>query len=472
MNPFTSKLEPKPTVQPCQAVAGGSLTRRQFLRRTSTALAAAWAGPLIVPGRVLGRDGGVAPSNRITMGFIGMGRQAQALNVPGFIQLPEVQVLAVCDVDQWRLERSRKQVEDYYAKKSPGGTYKECAVFEDFRELLTRPDIDAVMISTPDHWHGPMGIAALKAGKDVSLEKPITRYINEGRMMADLAAKHKRVFRVDSEFRSLEPMHRAAELVRNGRIGKLHAMRTGSPRESFPEEAETITAPPPELNYDLWLGPAPQVPYMRKRVHAPHDINSRPGWMRHLDYCDGMIANWGTHLNDIAQWGANTERTGPVEVKATGKFHDSGVWNVLESFDAWYRFANGLELFYQMGNPHVRFEGEKGWIQVNYIQDKLHPDKLEASDPAILKEQIGPEEIHFPLKSEKQDFIDAIKSRGQTLEDAEVGQRTTSLCHLAHISIQLGGVKLSWNPDREQFVDNAAANNLVTRPPMRKPWTL
>jgi hypothetical protein len=249
-------------------------------------------------------------------------------------------------------------------------------------------------------------------------------------------------------------------------------MRTGSPRESFPQEAETITAPPPELNYDLWLGPAPQVPYMRKRVHAPHDINSRPGWMRHLDYCDGMIANWGTHLNDIAQWGTNTERTGPVEIKATGKFHDSGVWNVLESFDAWYRFADGLELFYQMGKPHVRFEGEKGWIQVNYVQDKLHPDKLEASDPAILKEQIGPEEIHYPLKSEKQDFIDAIKSRGQTLEDAEVGQRTTSLCHLAHISIQLGGVKLSWNPDREQFVDNAAANNLVTRPPMRKPWTL
>jgi hypothetical protein len=194
--------------------------------------------------------------------------------------------------------------------------------------------------------------------------------------------------------------------------------------------------------------------------------------MRNLDYCDGMIANWGTHLNDIAQWGANTERTGPVEVKATGKFHEGKVWNVLESFDAWYRFANGIELFYQMGQPYVRFEGDKGWIQVNYLTDKLHPERLQASDPAILKEKIGPEELHFPLKSEKRDFIDAVKSRGQTLEDAEVGQRTTSLCHLAHICIRLGGVKLRWDPEKERFPDNDAANKLINRPPMRAPWTL
>ena len=212
---------------------------------------------------------------------------------------------------------------------------------------------------------------------------------------------------MDSEFRSLEPMHRAAELVRNGRIGKLHTIRTGCPREVFPDEPETVTPPPAELDYDLWLGPAPEVPYIQKRVHPPKDLKSRPGWMRNLDYCDGMITNWGTHLNDIAQWGANTERTGPVEIKATGKFHAGKVWNVLETFDAWYRFANGVELFYQMGEPHVRFEGDKGWLQVNYIADKLNPERLKASDPAILKEKIGPEEIHFPLQSEKTDFIEA-----------------------------------------------------------------
>jgi predicted dehydrogenase len=444
-------------------------SRRHFLKTIGALTAGAAVGPMILPQSIFGAN---APSNRITMGFIGMGRQAQGANIPGFIPLPEVQIVAVCDVDRWRLEAARKQVEDHYARTSPGGNYKGCATFKDFRELLARQDIDAVMISSPDHWHAPIAIAALKAGKDVSLEKPITRYINEGRIIAGLAAQHKRVFRVDSEFRSLEPMHRAVELVRNGRIGKLHTLRTGSPRETFPPESEDVTPVPADLDYDLWLGPAPQVPYLQKRVHASHDLKSRPGWMRNLDYCDGMIANWGTHLNDIAQWGANTERTGPVEVKATGKFHEGKVWNVLESFDAWYRFANGIELFYQMGQPYVRFEGDKGWIQVNYLTDKLHPERLQASDPAILKEKIGPEGLHFPLKSEKRDFIDAVKSRGQTLEDAEVGQRTTSLCHLAHICIRLGGVKLRWDPEKEQFPDNAAANKLINRPPMRAPWTL
>jgi hypothetical protein len=267
-------------------------------------------------------------------------------------------------------------------------------------------------------------------------------------------------------------MHRAVELVRNGRIGQLRTLRTGSPHEVFPTEPEDVTAVPTGLDYDLWLGPAPELPYIQKRVHTPRDLSSRPGWMRSRYFCDGMITNWGTHLNDIAQWGANTERTGPVEVKATGKFHDGKVWDVLESFDAWYRYANGLELFYTMGSPHVRFEGDKGWIQVNYVQDKLHPDKLQASDPRILKEKIGPGEVRFSLKSEKQDFIDAILCRGQTLEDAEVGQRTTSLCHLAHIAVQLGGARLKWDPDKEQFIDNDPANKLLNRPEMRSPWKL
>ena len=445
-----------------------AFSRRQFLARASALAAGAAAGPLILPRSVFGAN---APSNRITMGFIGMGRQAYAANVPGFLKVPGVQVVAVCDVDSWRLDAAKKQVEDHYAKNSPGGAYSGCATFKDFRELLARPDIDAVMISTPDHWHVPMAVAAVRAGKDVSLEKPITRYIDEGRLLANEVAKHKRVFRVDSEFRSLEPMRRAAELARNGRIGKLKVIRSGSPGEAFPAESETPTPTPPELAYDLWLGPAPEVPYLQKRVHAPRDLKSRPGWMRNLDYCDGMITNWGTHLNDIAQWGAGTERTGPVEVKATGKFHDGKVWNVLESFDAWYRFANGVELFYQMGTPHVRFEGERGWIQVNYIADKLNPDRLQASSPDILKEKIGPEEIGFPLRGEKEDFIQACKTRGQTMEDAEVGQRTTSLCHLAHIAIQLGGVKLAWDPDKEIFPGNDAANKLTKRPPMRAPWS-
>lgn len=434
-------------------------SRRTFLKGAAVASAA----PMILPSRIFGAD---APSKQITVGFIGCGRQAYALNIPPLLRMEGVRVVAVCDVDAWRLEEARKLVDGFYAAQ-PGGAHKGCRSYKDFRELLARADIDAVMISTPDHWHVPIAIAAAEAGKDVSLEKPITRSIGEGRMLVDAIAKHKRVFRVDSEFRSLAPMHRVAELVRNGRIGKLLSMRTGSPPELFPNEPEDVTAAPPELDYDLWLGPAPKVDYIQKRVHVPHDLKSRPGWMRNLDYCDGMISNWGTHLNDIAQWGAGTERTGPVEIKATGNFHDGKVWNVLEKFDAWYKFGNGVELFYQMGTPHVRFEGDKGWIQVNYIQNKLHPDKIEVSDPKLLTEKIGPEEIHFPLKSEKQDFIDAVRSRGQTLEDEEVGQRTTSLCHLANISIKLGGVKLDWNPDKEIFAGNDAANKLIQYPSPR-----
>jgi predicted dehydrogenase len=427
------------------------------------------AAPLVLRQSLLGAD---APSKKIVLGMIGMGRQMMALNLQPFLESPDCVVAAVCDVDAWRLEQGLKAVQSFYAAKQRSGQDTRCRGYKDFRDIIARSDIDAVFISTPDHWHVPMALAAVKAGKDVSLEKPITRYVNEGRLLADLVARQKRVFRVDSEFRSLEPFHRAAELVRNGRLGKLHVIRSGCPREIFPDEPETVTPPPAELDYDLWLGPAPEVPYMEKRVHKPRDLKSRPGWMRSLDYCDGMITNWGTHLNDIAQWANNTERTGPVEIKATGTFHSGKVWNVLESFDAWYRFANGVELFYQMGEPHVRFEGEKAWLQVNYIQDKLNPEHLKASDPAILREKIGPGEIHFPLQSEKTDFIESVKTRRPTLEDAEVGQRTTSLCHLAHIAIQMGGVSLRWDPDRERFTNNAAANKLLNRPALRAPWKL
>lgn len=443
------------------------LTRRSFLRRASAAIAGIAGAPTILPTSVFGAN---APSNRVTIGLIGCGRQCYYANIPGFLKVAGVQAVAVCDVDSWRMAQAKKLIEDTYAKKKDG-SFKGCATYKDFRELLADKNVDAVMISTQDHWHVPMAVAAVRAGKDVALEKPITRYIDEGRLLASEVAKHKRVFRVDSEFRSLEPMHRAAELVRNGRIGKVRVVRTGSPKEQFPDEPETVTEPPANLDYDLWLGPAPKVPYMQKRVHTPQNLKSRPGWMRSLDYCDGMITNWGTHLNDIGQWGAGTERTGPVEIKATGKFHDGKVWNVLESFDAWYKFANGIEMFYQMGEPHVRFEGDKGWIHVNYAASKLSPERLKASDPAILKEKIGPEELHFPLKSEKQDFIDAVRSRGRTLEDEEVGQRTTSLCHLAHIAIHLGGVKLAWDPDKEVFAHNDDANKLAKRPPMRAPWS-
>jgi hypothetical protein len=187
--------------------------------------------------------------------------------------------------------------------------------------------------------------------------------------------------------------------------------------------------------------------------------------MRVLDYCEGMVTNWGAHLNDIAQWGNGTERTGPVEVEGSGSFPSEGLWNVLLNFEIKYRYANGVQFFYNISHPHVRFEGTEGWIEADYNTRaiKAHPE-------SILKSTIGPGEIHLPLKSEKRDFIDAVKTRGQTLEDAEVGHRTTSLCQLGHIAIQVGQ-KLKWDPDAERFTNDETANRLLRRP-MRSPWRL
>ncbi|MBA2356216.1 MAG: Gfo/Idh/MocA family oxidoreductase [Acidobacteria bacterium] len=443
-------------------------SRRRFLQAAG-ALATASAGPLLLPARLRGAQ---APSNRVNLAFIGTGRQAMGLNIPEFIVVPGVQVVAVCDADSWRMGQAKALVEAHYARQSTAGTYVGCATHRDFRELLARTDIDAVMISTPDHWHVPMALAALRAGKDVALEKPITRYIGDGRRLVDLVAARQRVFRVDSEFRSLERFHRAVELVRNGRIGTLHTIRVSSPKEEFPQEAAVEAQAPPELDYPMWLGPAEHVPYMQKRVHNPRDLKGRPGWFRSTLFADGMLTNWGAHLIDICQWANGTERTGPLEVTATGKFHDDPVWNVLETFDARFRFANGVELFYTMDQPRIRFEGDQGWLQVHYATSAAHPEFLEASSPAILRAQLGPGDVRFPLRSERLDFIDAVKSRGQTMEDAEVGQRTISICHLAHIGIKRQGATLQWDPVKERFPVDAAANALLTGPALRAPWTL
>ncbi len=384
------------------------------------------------------------------MGLIGVGRQALQVNLKQFLAMPEVQVVAVCDVDSWRMENARRTVDEHYGGKS-------CAVYKDFRELLQDRGIDAVMVSTPDHWHVPMSIEAVKAGKDVSCEKPLTRSIGEGRALVDAVRKYKRVFRTDSEFRSLDVFHRACELVRNGRIGKLHTIRTGVPDGDVGCPPQPDMPVPPELDYERWQGPAPRAPYTEARVHKPKSYD-RPGWMRHLFYCDGIITNWGAHLNDIAQWGNGTDRTGPVEVEGHGTYPPAdSFWNVLLDFEVQYRYANGVKMFYRMGKPYVRFEGSDGWIYTEY------PKTITAEPASVLDSKLGPDAVRFPMLSDKQDFINAVRTRGQTLEDAEVGHRTTSLCHLGHIAIQVGK-RLEWDPAKERFTNDEAANRFVGKP--------
>jgi len=420
-----------------------SMTRRAFIIGTSTA---AW---------LMGK---VAPSSRVTVGVVGVGRQTVQVNLKQFLPMPDVQVVAVCDVDSWRLANAKKQVEDAYAHATTSGTYKGCKTYADFHELLADKSIDAVFVGTPDHWHVPISMEAVKAGKDVSCEKPLNRSIAEGRELSDLVKKHQRVFRTDSEFRSLDNFYRAVELVRNGRIGKVHTIRATVPGTDVGCPPQPTMPVPPELDYERWQGPAPRAPYTVKRVHTPHSFE-RGGWMRVLYYDDGMICNWGYHLIDIAQWGNNTEHTGPVEVEAKGAYPPpDSLWNVETSFEASYRYANGVRLFFktQDDTGSVRFEGSEGWVYAEYMKP------LQAEPASLLEAKIRPDEIHFPFRSDKQDFIDAVKTRGEAMENAEVGHRTTSVCLLGHIAIQVGK-KLQWDPIKEKFTNSDAANAFVSK---------
>jgi predicted dehydrogenase len=409
-----------------------------FISRRNLLLTSA---PLLVPSSVFGAN---APSNRVRVGMIGVGRQAVYVNLKQFMEMPEVELAAFCDVDSWRLEQVHQKV-------------PSAKTYRDFRELLADKSIDAVMISTPDHWHVPMSMEAVKAGKDVSCEKPLTRSIGEGRQLADLVKKHGRVFRTDSEYRTKPHYHQAREAVLNGRIGQLKAIQTGVPKGDIGCPMPPDMPVPAELDYERWQGPAVRAPYTEIRVHKPKAYE-RPGWMRKLHYCDGMITNWGTHLNDIAQSGNGTDRTGPVEVEGHGTYPGpDSFWNVLLDFEVRYRYANGVQLTYRIDKPSIRFEGTEGWI---FADDT---GKIEASKPSILAPPSGANWITLPRKTDKQDFIDAVKSRGQTMADAEVGHRTTSLCHLGHIAIHTGR-RLQWDPVKERFTNDKAANDYISKP--------
>jgi predicted dehydrogenase len=448
------------------AGAACSMDRRGFLRRAATGGAAILGMPLIVPGRVLGRDGGVAPSERITIGCLGTGRQAIHANIPGFLAERDARIVAVCDVDSWRSTRAQLAVDQGYARLEPGAQARGCAVHRDWRELMARPDIDAVMISTPDHWHVIMALAALRAGKDVACEKPLTRNIAEGRLLADTVKRTGRVFRTDSEFRSIRACHRVVQIVRNGRIGKLERIIVGTPTDTTLAPQPDMPVPE-ELDYAMWLGPAPEVPYTEKRVHPRHNDKGRPGWICNRDYADGMMANWGAHLNDIAMWANDTEHTGPVEVRATGKFPPrTNLWNIVLDFEAEFRFANGVRLVCRTDKPFMRFEGSEGWIQVTY------PSQIEASAESLIGWTPGPNDLTLPFKTtEKRDFLDAVKSRKQPLFDAEAGHRNASLAHLSLASMELGR-PLKWDPVRETVPDDAEANRYLQPKPLRGPWKL
>ena len=430
------------------------IRRREFIRNSGIAASGVFALPTIISSAF--REG-KAPSDRINVAVIGLGRQTVNPNIPQFLKSDNATVVAVCDVDSWRLENARKQVDDFYTARK-GSSYKGCAVYGDFREVLIRKDVDAVMIATPDHWHVPMAIEAARAGKHVSLEKPVSTCIEHGRQLVKAIRKYGIVTRNDSEFRPIPQFARAVEIVRNGRIGKLVRIQVAVPSElsGDPLKAEPTMPVPPELNYDMWLGPAWEAPYTEKRVHAIKAYG-RPGWMRVDSYCNGMISNWGAHLMGIVQWGHNSEYSGPVSIEGTGEF-DRGLWNTLNSFDIKYLYADGVEVLFRIEKPYVRFEGTEGWIEVEY------PDKLTASSQKLLDHEPGAENISFSnLMSDKEDFLQAIINGKQSFEPLETAHRTISMCQLGLIAIRTGS-RLTWNPETEEIDGDNAASAMLNVP--------
>ncbi len=428
-------------------------TRRTFLK------ASAWAAaPLVLPSRLLGQQ---APSKRIHVALIGMGRQAVYSNLQPFLNADNVRVVAVCDVDRWRLENAKKKVDAHYKSA-------DCKAYTDWREVLARDDVDAVMNSTSDQWHVPISLAAARRGKHVSCEKPLTLSVAEGRALADAVRQKGVTFRTDSECRSSAHMIKLAELARNGYLGQLRRIEVGVPAGDKAGGDATPTPVPAELDYELWAGPAPLHPYCVDRVHPPKAY-TRPGWMRCLDTCEGMITNWGTHTLDVAQLAHNTERTGPVSVEGAGRYPEpgSGLWNVLLDFRVQFKFADGVTLDYLTAqDAYVRLEGDAGWLNADWTGRT----GLTASDEKLLKLKLKATDLRLPTRADKADFLHGIATGEPTMADAEVGHRTCSLGQLAHIAIQRGR-RLDWNPAAERFAGDDAANALLSRP-YRAPWAL
>lgn len=436
------------------------ISRREFIKKT-LATASALAFPSFIPASAFGN---AAPSHRITLGCIGVGRMGQA-DLRDFLGFDEVQVLAVCDVDRKRALEAQQLVEAHYRARATNGSYKGCAIYRDFREVLARTDIDAVAIVTPDHWHGLIAIAAAQAGKDIFVEKPLTFTIHEGCVLRDTVARYGCVSQIGSQQRSEANFRFACELVRNGHIGALHTVRVGLPLDPTTRALEIMPVPA-ELDYEMWLGPAPWQPYSEKRVHPRADYG-RPGWMCCTDYCHGMISNWGAHHLDIAQWGMGTEWSGPTRVKAHTTFPADGMWEVHGAFRVEYEYAHGVKLICASTTEHkpgVVFEGSAGWVHVDRGALATQPSNL-------LHAVIGPNETHlYQSNNHKQNFLECIKSRAQTITPIALGHRSNTLCNLGDLAMRLGR-ELRWDAAQECFHDDEEANRMLQRP-LRSPWHL
>ena len=445
------------------------MKRRQFLRNTAAGAAGTMILPTIVPSSVFGKN---APSNKINIAQIGCGRIARSHDLAETMEYDVARVIAVCDVDKNRMADGKKLVEDFYSKKL-GEKYMDVKMYEDYREMLLNKDIDAVMISTPDHWHAQPAIEAALAGKDIYLQKPTSLTVEEGRQLSDIVHRQGVILQVGTQQRSSPQFRIAAELVRNGRIGKLHTVKVGLPGDPSGPEAPEMPVPV-ALNYDMWLGSTPEVPYTEIGVH-PQQGYGRPGWLRREQFGAGMITGWGQHHFDSAAWGMDTEYTGPVSVEAVAQFPKFGFWDVHGDFMVKAEYENGITMYTSGGFPNgIRYEGTDGWIFVSrgsYVASASDPvDKeksskaLDASDPEILNSKIGENETHLYVSDNQHgNWLDCIQSRKEPISPVEIGHRACTVCLVSHIAMKLPR-KLEWDPTAERFRNDDEANSYLSRP--------
>lgn len=427
-----------------------SLSRRDFLCRGAATLAAVSAFPAIVPSSVFGAD---APSNRINMGMIGMGLMMGG-HLNNMLGRPDVQVLAVCDVKSDKRDQARDRVNSKYAQQRASGTYKGCDAYNEYERICERPDIDAVFVVTPDHWHAMCSLAAIKAGKDVYCQKPMTLTIQEGRLMSDACRQYGTVFQVGSQQRSERQFRKACEIVRNGWIGKVHTIYTGlgqfAPPATLPEQ------PVPEgFDYDRWLGPTPWYPYNEERVKG----NYGGGWRRFWEYGSRKNGDWGAHHFDIIQWALGMDDSGPVRFVPKG-------WQGTQYQTHYY--GNGIPVLRDhpvKGGHMIQFIGTEGEVMVS------RGGRLDTTPVSLAGRALNPSEIHLHESgSHESNFIDCIKTRNKTICDAEIGHRTATICHLSGIAERLGR-PIEWDPKEEKIIGDEAASRWLDRP-RRAPYIL
>jgi predicted dehydrogenase len=433
-----------------------SITRRSFLKKAGGLATGAIGFPYIVPSSSLGKAGSVAASERIVMGCIGMGGQGTG-NMRAFMGHRDVRVVAVCDVRAERRRRAGDIVDRHYGDKG-------CTTYNDFRELLARDDINAVMIAPQDHWHALIAVAAAQAGKDMYCEKPLGVAVAEGQAIRKAVRRYGRVFQTGTQQRSDRKFRFACELARNGYLGKIHTVKVAAPG---PEYKRTYRKPtseepvPTGLDYDMYVGPATLKPYNGGRL-------AWPDWYLIWDYCAGFIVNWGVHHLDIAIWGCPQLASEPFEVECSGNYRNDGLTDNINDWQAEFNYAGGLRMTYtDTGNPNkqgCRFEGDKGWVHVNR-------GGISAEPASLLQVKIKSKETHlYESVSHHADFIRCVRARRDPVAPVEAGHKASYLGLIPEIAIRLSR-RLKWDPATERFVGAPEANDMLARP-MRSPWYL